>query len=175
MKKIPKLLGEIGASVVGIKIADDLFGKGSHILSQKIEKLQRKNPRAQVLWVLLEIKKTDPATYDRLLDRYNQLLAEGSCENELVVALGDAIPRNEKGEIEWLQAQKYFTQLAEMPVEEFHQLLLGLMKPDTLAQKAGRAWKRADQLAAELAQKIEEDDQRRCRRWFSRLARRVIK
>lgn len=165
-----KIMETIGGHIVGSKIANDLFNQGTKILSQRIEALEKDNPRAEVLWILLALKQVNQNAYNTLLDLHHRQVLSGWGENEFVAALGHAIPRTKDGRIDWLRAQCIYTQISAMGPEEFYQFL-ELMTHDPVAQRLKGGWRWLNQQATELTQAIQQDTETRRQSWFTRLAR----
>lgn len=162
-------------------------------LATKIQQLIKQNPRVELLYVLLAL---EPEDAEKLWKRHLDAIREGT-ENDFIVALGNALPKNVDNTVDIERAKRIFSQLAKMEEAQFCQVIEEL-NHDPIAQKlrhwlkhgkniaeaivltmaytsgvAVRHMEKIDNKAAELAVKINERVDNPSR--FGRIARRLIR
>lgn len=122
------VVGEAG----GKMLRDLLRGEakeGAGVIAERVRTLIQKNPRADLLFVLLSL---EPEERENLMAAHKQALAEGN-ENQFVLALGEALPRTAEGKVDEERAKQILRELNKLSPVELAQAL-EFLKHDPIAQ-----------------------------------------
>lgn len=100
------------------------------VVKERVEEIKKENPRGDYLRVLLML---DEDKARELRNKIKQATQSGMWENDVIVALGNMIPKVD-GEIDKARAQKIYTQMAETDDATFQQDVNSMIH-DPFAQK----------------------------------------
>lgn len=116
------------------------------VLADKVKQMIKLNPRVELLYILLALEPEDAAT---LWKRHLVAIQEGT-ENDFIVALGNALPKNPDGTTNTERAKRIFTQLSKMEEAQFAQIIEEL-NHDPITQKLRHWLKHGKNIAEAIA------------------------
>lgn len=125
---------KLAAGEAGGKLLTDVLRGGVKdgvgVVAECIRRVAKDNPRSELLQVLLLALKPEEA---ETLWKYHQEAFKEGRENDFIVNLGHALPKEKDGSLDLERAKKIFSQLTEMDEAKFQQVL-ELLKHDPFQQ-----------------------------------------
>lgn len=124
------VVGQFGASSLR-ELFKKEAGEAGGAVGERIRRLVRENPRAELLYVMLTL---DEEEAKKFWDNYCQKANDEGFEDTFIKTIAQALPRNKEGGIDFEKAKSIYTQILQMSPERFWKIYNEL-KHDPIAQR----------------------------------------